>query len=205
MDLRQQQDKASERYWGTADQRADIRRRQETAGTQVVDDPKQIEARARRLLSSGEILVEALTATLPQGEPVTGTGMLERIVGFSNELRGVNFLPRGERAARTVARISLQENGRVVGFGTGFLVGPRLLVTNHHVLPDAAGAAEASAELDCELDCELGRDGVSKPLLRFDLDPGVLYLTDEHLDATWWPCGRARLAGVRVTTSAGTG
>ncbi len=180
MELRQQQDKAAERYRGAADQRAEIQRRQAESGTQVVDNPEQIEARARRLLSSGEIAIEALKAALPQGEPVTGTGMLERIVGFSNELQGVNFLPRGERAARTVARISLQQKGRVVGFGTGFLVGPRLLMTNHHVLPDAASAAEAFAEFDCELD----RDGVPKPLLRFDLDPGALYFTDEHLDAT---------------------
>lgn len=69
MELRQQQDKAAERYRGAADQRAEIQRRQAESGIQVVDNPEQIEARARRLLSSGEIAIEALKAALPQGEP----------------------------------------------------------------------------------------------------------------------------------------
>lgn len=180
MDIRQQQHKASERYRDTAEQRADIQRRQQASGTPVVDSPEQIEARARRLLSNGEIAVETLAAALPGGEPVTRTAMLERVIGSSNELQSVNFLTRGERAARTVARISLQQRGRVVGFGTGFLVGPRLIMTNNHVLSDPTSAAEAFAEFDCELD----RDGVAKPMLRFELDPGALFLTDEHLDVT---------------------
>lgn len=180
MDLRQQQDKASERYRASADKRADIRRQQEATGTPVVDSADQIEARTRRLLSSGEIAVEALTAALPEGEPVSRAGVLERILGLTSELQSVNFLPRGERVARTVARISLQQGGRTVGFGTGFLVGPRLLMTNNHVLPDSTTAAAGFAEFDCEVD----RDGAPKPFVRFDLDPGALYLTDEHLDVT---------------------
>jgi endonuclease G, mitochondrial len=180
MDLRQQQHKASERYRRTADERADIRHRQEATGTRVVDTPAQLKARARRLLSGGEIAIEALTAALPEGESGSRSGVLERILGRTSELQSVNFLPRGERAARTVARITLQQGGRTVGFGTGFLVGPRLLMTNNHVLPDLATAAAAFAEFDCEAD----RDGAPKPFVRFDLDPDALFLTDEHLDMT---------------------
>jgi endonuclease G, mitochondrial len=139
MDIRQQQHKASERYRETGEQRADIQRRQEASSTSVVDSPEQIEARARRLLSNGEIAVETLRAALPEGKPVTGTAMLERLIGRSSELQSVNFLTRGERVARTVARISLQQGGRIVGFGTGFLVGPRLIMTNNHVLAHSAG------------------------------------------------------------------
>ena len=39
--------------------------------------------------------------------------------------------------ARTVARVwAGVVNGRPSGFGTGFLVSPRLFLTNHHVLGD---------------------------------------------------------------------
>lgn len=75
------------------------------------------------------------------GAAVRPVVVFERILGIASELQSVNFLARGERAARSIARISILQEGRLAGFGTGFLVGERLLLTNNHVLPDAAATA----------------------------------------------------------------
>ncbi|WP_214369826.1 trypsin-like serine peptidase [Pseudonocardia sp. H11422] len=180
MDLRQQQQKAAERFERSANDRLETEHQQEATGSPIADTADQIEARARRLLSSGQIAVETLATALPDVERVGRVGLLERIIAATNDLQLANFLPRGERAARTVARICLQRGGRVVGFGTGFLVGPQLMMTNNHVLPDVATAGGAYAEFVYELD----RDGVQTPAARYDLDPATLFLTDEHLDFT---------------------
>src|SRR6186997_2976972 len=56
----------------------------------------------------------------------------ERIIGES-DLMSINFLDRGRRAADAVCRIKLPMDGGTA-YGTGFLVGPRLLLTNNHVI-----------------------------------------------------------------------
>src|SRR5262245_48361171 len=70
---------------------------------------------------------------------------LERILN-GNELQSVNYLSRGARAAQAVARIQLVDPiENIRGWGTGFLISPEVLITNHHVLsrPEAADASEA--------------------------------------------------------------
>ena len=65
----------------------------------------------------------------------------ERVLGTS-DLLSVNFLLRAMRAAASVARLRVRRpDGRGEWFGTGFLVAPGLLITNNHVLPNAAAAS----------------------------------------------------------------
>ena len=181
MDLREQQQRVAERYRRTSAEREEIRRRQEAAGTPVgVDDEDQLRARAAHLLGNGEVDAAAVAAAMADPAAVRPAVVFERILGIASELQSVNFLARGERAARSVARISILQNGRLAGFGTGFLVGERLLLTNNHVLPDAAAATGSFAEFDLELD----RDGVTKQVDHYDLDPATLFVTDEDLDFT---------------------
>ena len=52
----------------------------------------------------------------------------ERIIGES-DLTAINYLDRGRRAAAAVCRIRVPADGGE-WYGTGFLVGPRLLLTN---------------------------------------------------------------------------
>src|SRR5262249_13246580 len=53
--------------------------------------------------------------------------LLERIIG-KNDLIEARFLEAGARAARGVGRVSIRSaSGRTLGFGTGSLIGPRLL------------------------------------------------------------------------------
>ncbi|MDV9177726.1 serine protease, partial [Streptomyces sp. W16] len=181
MDLRQQQQNMVERYRETADQRTDIRRRQvETGSPFAADSAEQLRARAKRLVSKREVDPGKLEPVPSDGGPVRPAVVLERILGDANDLQNVNFLARGARAARAVARVSIVEGGRRAGFGTGFLVGERLLLTNNHVLPDVATATGSFAEFDFESDA----DGVPKPVDSYDLAPDELFVTDPALDYT---------------------
>lgn len=100
----------------------------------------------------------------------------ERIIGVS-DLMSINFLDRGRRAAAAVCRIRVPSAGGE-WYGTGFLVGPRLLLTNHHVLGTRDEAAQAEAEFGYEHDV----DGVLQTPVRFNLSPHELFYTDAVLD-----------------------
>ncbi len=108
--------------------------------------------------------------------PAEDVNLLERILGF-NDLISVHFLEQGWRAARAVGRIHIS-NG--LGFGTGFMVSPRLMLTNNHVLPDSATAVRSSVEFDYQL----GVDGRRLRTGEFDFAPDELFLTDAGLDFT---------------------
>ncbi|MEU1998131.1 serine protease [Nocardia gamkensis] len=172
---------AAERYVETETKREDIEQRRKIKDSPVVDSPEQISARAQRLATSGEVPVEAMIEA-GRTEPSDRITTLERIIGASNELQPVNFLCRGARTAATVARISLSRNGREVPLGTGFLVSPRLLLTNNHVLPDQDTARQVVIEFGAETTID------NEPHLpaRFRLDPDF-FVTDEHLDFTLVP------------------
>src|SRR5262249_19006550 len=82
----------------------------------------------------------------------------------------INFLVRGDLARRSVCRLT--SNGQPVG--TGFLVAPGIMITNHHVIESAKDAAEFLAEFDYELD---DNDQPRVPVVRFTLDPDRLFVT----------------------------
>ncbi len=105
----------------------------------------------------------------------------ERIIGRSN-LEQINFLARGERAARTVGRMSIfTKYGIPAGTGSGFLVGPGLLLTNNHVIGTRDRAGSGSYVL---FDYEYDADNRLKTSERFELTD-ELFLTDEELDFTF--------------------
>jgi endonuclease G len=118
--------------------------------------------------------VEGVTSA-PKGIVAPAVSVFERILGKS-ELMSVTFLDRAVAASRTVARIRIRTGGRTIGYGTGSLVGPRVLLTNHHVLGSAQEAAESLAEFNYQ-------DGVTVPAV-FGLDPSALFVTDPVLDYT---------------------
>jgi len=102
----------------------------------------------------------------------------ERIIGTSN-LLAINFLDRGRRSADAVCRIKLPMDGGMA-YGTGFLVGPRLLLTNNHVIGSPGEAAQCEAEFGYEHDL----DGVVKDPVCFNLDPVALFFTSPQADFT---------------------
>ncbi|HMF66243.1 MAG TPA: DNA/RNA non-specific endonuclease [Phyllobacterium sp.] len=103
----------------------------------------------------------------------------ERIIGDS-DLMSINFLDRGKRAAAAVCRIKVPSDGGA-WYGTGFLVGPRLLLTNHHVLGNADEASQSEAEFGYEHDI----DGVLREPVRFNLRPHEIFYTNPELDITF--------------------
>jgi endonuclease G len=59
----------------------------------------------------------------------------------------------GVIAARSICRILIFDRpGHRCGYASGFLIAPNVLITNHHVLPDADFAANSIAQFDYELD-----------------------------------------------------
>lgn len=119
----------------------------------------------------------ATRAGMVEGKESDPNGF-ERILGES-DLLSINFLDRGRRSADAVCRIKLPMDGGHA-FGTGFLVGPRLLLTNNHVLASPTEAAQAVAEFGYEHDC----DGVLREPTRFNFDPGHVFITSAQLDMT---------------------
>lgn len=109
--------------------------------------------------------------------PNDGFG-LERIVGL-NDLVAINFLLLGLQAAKPVCRIHIRDgSGRPAGFGSGFMVSPTLLLTNHHVLEDRRFALRSLAEFDFETDINF----MPKPTRNFRLDPEQFFYNNPELD-----------------------
>jgi endonuclease G len=59
---------------------------------------------------------------------------LERIIGES-DLLPINYLQIGLNASKSICRVQVRnESGNLLGYGTGFMVSPSLMMTNNHVL-----------------------------------------------------------------------
>lgn len=115
----------------------------------------------------------------PAGAPLETAGeVLERIVGTADFV-GINYLETGVIAAHAVGRVNICDaGGRVVGYGTGSLVAPHVLLTNHHVLPDSETARTSAIEFDFED----GPDGQPRQSHRFPFAPEALFVADQGLD-----------------------
>ncbi len=105
---------------------------------------------------------------------------LERVLG-RNDMIGIAYLETGSLKARSVGRIAVKSSPmRRQGFGTGFMVAPGLLLTNNHVLTDAAAAKFSQVEFGYQ---EGPRGKLLVPAV-FDLKPNKLFVTDQRLDFT---------------------
>ena len=119
------------------------------------------------------------SAAVADGAPATSREALaqisqERIIG-SSDLVDINYLELAIAVGRAVARIQIGNE-----YGTGFLVGPGLLMTNHHVLEDENDAARATAEFDYQDNA----GGELLPRQDFKLDVASFFVTDKDLDFT---------------------
>lgn len=108
------------------------------------------------------------------GESRAAQAAFERIIE-GNDLQDANFFIRGALAARAVLRVVLRDSGGVRGYGTGFLIGEGVLITNNHVLPNSDVAAAALAEAFYEHDAA----GDEVTPWRFALDTSLFFTTPE--------------------------
>jgi V8-like Glu-specific endopeptidase len=150
-----------------------------------VDSPERVQKfLARRGFSPDETVQLLRRGATSVAAPATETvgveepNALERILG-TNDLMGVAFLEMGLKAADTVGRIWIGvASGRPIGYGTGFLISSRLLLTNHHVLGDRNLARSSIMEFNYQV----GIDGRLTPTFSYGMDPDTFHFADQHLD-----------------------
>ncbi len=157
------------------------------AASQGDAPPTGEDAMARALLADTQVdpatavgeeealAVARKTASEIRSNPETlNDRMFERILGNSRDLLSIEFFEQGLSAAASVGLVSTDgtENG------TGFLVGPGVMMTNWHVLE----TAEMAARSDLMLDFEANRFGPRKTAQIFPLNPTALFVADPELD-----------------------
>lgn len=178
-----------------AAQRWNKRQRDRNAKREKIDAGKAVEAEsleriqlrlnhlpeALRNAERDRNMIASLEAT-PEGKArlLRHTIGLERVVG-KRDFLDVNFMEIGLAVARFVGRVNIRSaQGRSIGYGTGFMVSPRLLMTNHHVLEGANVAQTSEVEFDYQSD----RTGRLLNVAGFSLEPDVFFMTDKQLDFT---------------------
>jgi len=115
------------------------------------------------------------------GEGVDASQLaVDRLLTGTDELN-INYLERGMIAADAVGRVEVRNGeSEVVGCATGFMISPRLLLTNNHVLPSADDAAQSWVHFRHEFDAF---GNAVKPFV-FAFDPSAFFFTDTDLDVT---------------------
>jgi V8-like Glu-specific endopeptidase len=178
-----QLEQTTKRYEERQSQRDRNKRLMDAGRPLEVDTPERVqkflERRGLGTSLDGSLVTESKPVVMA-GEiaDLAADAALERVLG-TNDLMGVAFLEEGLRAARTIARIWVNVvGGRPAGYGTGFMISPRLLITNHHVLGDAATARSSIAEFNYQRLVD-GTLAVSKS---FQFDPAVFFYADRDLD-----------------------
>ncbi|WP_439123282.1 trypsin-like peptidase domain-containing protein [Marivita sp.] len=187
-------DAASLRWKASDAERKTVIQSQHEARPLGAETPQRIDAYTRRLLTlvdaasaNGqgrklsrelETALEGLEASVPEAHPPTGVtaAILERVIGEAEEFLSVMFIKRALVAARAVGRVVSTSTGQ--GFGTGFLIAPGVLMTNHHVLQNNFAASRASVQFRYELDI----DSRQTTGHCFALEPNRLFHANERLD-----------------------
>lgn len=187
-----------ERFQYRTPERTETEEKLKRGSKLLADDPQRVEKRLKRLLR-GEFASEAAAVVAAPALSAAGVSVgteplaLERILNRNN-LMSINYLERGLRVARSVARIRIRSaQGRTLGFGTGFMVSPRLLMTNNHVLTSRNDAAFSH----CEFNFQDDLTGRPMPTSIFELDPDLFFETNIALDFT--------LVAVKERARAGSG
>jgi endonuclease G, mitochondrial len=158
----------------TQDERLSVQLAKAISGRDSGETARRTRTQAARAIADRNFAMRAGLVESKESDPHG----FERILGES-DLLSINFLDRGRRAADAVCRIKLPMDGGLA-YGSGLLVGPRLLLTNNHVLASPREAAQAEAEFGYEHDL----DGVLKNPVQFNLDPDDLFFTSSEVDFT---------------------
>lgn len=150
----------------------------------AANTPEQVRRRISRLHADPDQVLPlqekgmAFEARGPGRSPDRFPRSLERVL-HTNDLMGLRFFEQGLRVANAVGRVHIRdERGQSQGYGTGFLVSPRLLLTNHHVLATATQAKRSLVEFNYQESA----NSEMMPSRVFPLAPSELFLSNEDLD-----------------------
>lgn len=113
---------------------------------------------------------------------------LEAAIGETRDLHYTNFLAQALFVAEAVCRITVGCDHGMKCFGTGFLVTPRLLLTNNHVIRTKEEAEQSEVEFGYQRD----RTGKINNTDVFRLKPSSFFLTCKELDFTLVAIDKAR-------------
>jgi endonuclease I/V8-like Glu-specific endopeptidase len=196
IDLTQLLKDTETRFRDRATIRADKKEKLAAKRPLQADTPERVEKRLERLgfdTPTAKALVGSDLPVIPSAAMIHEPELFdvkERIIE-ANDLMSISFLEQGTQAARSIGRIRVRLANGKSGFGTGFLVSPRLLLTNNHVLPNAQTAGLSRLDFDYQDDL----NGNPKQPIVFEFDPSALFLTDVYLDYS--------LVAVKPTSSNG--
>jgi len=112
---------------------------------------KDVHVDEEREASAQQVEARRLAIQREVADPLAARVRLERILK-GNDLSDISYLEQGLVAGRPVCRIVLRRNGSLVGYGTGFLVAPGVLMTNEHVFEDPSCVRESIAQFRYERD-----------------------------------------------------
>jgi len=150
----------------------------------LIDEPDEgPQARRRRDFLSDSVARQRAALAIQEAEsrgvrtdPAATLAALarERIIG-SSDLMNMQYLELAVAIARAVCRVRVGN-----GAGTGVLVGPRILMTNHHVIGSETDAQFAEAQFDYQEN----QSGELLAVQSYRLDPAVFWVTDPDLDFT---------------------
>lgn len=168
--------------------------------------PVELEGIIRRLAQqenrrkAGQRQIEQRRAALLRqvSDPLVASVRLERIL-HGNDLTDITYLAQGLRCARSVCRVVIRDHRGLLGYGTGFLIAPGVLMTNHHVLPtvDTVGVSTAQFRYERDLNgkelkpVEFALRTAPEPILFKDLDIAIVSVeprgaSDEPLEQFGW-------------------
>jgi endonuclease G, mitochondrial len=175
----QAQQEAVERLAASEAERARTRMYLERGELLKANRSDRIEKRKVRLLADqsltpilGQKNRDALASGPVSEAPEEAQRAFEAQIG-GKDTQPCWFLTRGAEIRRTVGRIHIRDAHRRVGWGTGFLVTPNLLLTNHHVLDSMETARFSRVEFDYEETFA----GETLPTATFDLAPDILFVS----------------------------
>lgn len=116
-------------------------------------------------------------------EEVGSGPTLEATIGEKDDSLPVSFLSEGARLGKAVCKVEVSDSFNYKGgfgswSGSGFLVGPDLLLTNHHVINDIKAANNARVRFDYQIRA----DGTVSYGEYYDLDPDSLFIFSPAID-----------------------
>ena len=136
----------------------------------------QITRETRGQVAMSDTLVRIATLAEVDTGAATEALLNERVLGEAEEFLSVMYSKRAVIASKSVGCIVLRTTRR--GFGSGFLVAPGILMTNHHVLPAAADAGFAAVQFDYELSYRYRQLAPET----FALNPSAFFYANRSLD-----------------------
>jgi endonuclease G, mitochondrial len=165
----------------------------------LVDETREERSRVKRLVASGNWQAaerdtersKAYATQLQLKRAVAPSSRAEAIVGDTVDYQPVSFLVEGARTRRAVGFVEVN-TPTTSELGSGFLVSPRLFITNQHVIRDVMAAHSAAVTFDREMD----ENGRPRATTAFQLDPETcaVFSAENELDYALIAVG-ARISG----------